>query len=217
MPLSQSSAQKAFIGFDMGYGAYEMTENKQVLERQMLFNALQPHCVSNFPGYLFFRPHLQIEYQRINMGIAYTLKSTGSRYSLHDYSGDYKLDAQIVGHTISLFGETPVYAFKGFKCLLAAESGIIFNTMKINESFQLLDTYYEQEDYNLESTNIFLKPYVKVEYAIMKRINANIMVGYHKDLKAKKMHLENDGMSVSDFEANWDGIRSSLGISYRLN
>lgn len=211
------TAQITHLGLDMGYGTYEMSENKDVIESAMSANVLQPHCVSNFPGYLFFRPYIEIEYQYLNIGVAYTLLSTGSRYSIYDYSGEYKFDAQITGHTVAAFAETPIYSFKRLKFLVAVESGVIFNNMKLNERFQLTDTYNQQDEYGFESINYFLKPYLKAEYGIWKRLSANIVVGYHKDLKADKMHLEDDDTSVSEFVANWDGIRTSIGIAYRLD
>src|ERR1035437_7511902 len=82
------TAQKTIVGFDTGFGTYEMTQTKQILENSMNTNVLQPHRVSDFPGYLFFRPYLEIEYPYFNLGIAYTLMSTGSRYSIRDYSGE---------------------------------------------------------------------------------------------------------------------------------
>lgn len=214
--LNNLSAQKTYFGFDTGFGTYEMTEIKHILESSMKTNVLQPHRVSNFPGYLFFRPYLKIEYQYLNLGIAYTLMSTGSRYSIHDYSGEYKFDAQIVGNTAGLFAEVPVYSFKGFKFLIAAESGLIFNKMNLDESLQLTEVYNQQDDYNLTSINIFVKPYLKAEYEIWKNLSTNILIGYHKDIIANKMHLEGDNLSVSDFIAKWDGIRTSIGISYRF-
>lgn len=212
------TAQKTIVGFDTGYGTYQMTEIKHILENSINTNILQPHCVSNFPGYLFFRPYLEIKYQHFNLGIAYTLMSTGSRYSLHDYSGEYKLDAQIVGHTAGVFAEIPIYSFEKYKFLIAAESGIIFNKMKLDESIQLTDQQYHQQDgYNLTSLNIFVKPYLKAEYEINKSISTNILIGYHKDIIANKMHLEGDNSSKSNSSVNWDGFRTSLGISYRFD
>lgn len=215
--LTNSTAQKAYFGFDIGYGTYEMTKNKEIIESYMRSNELQPQCVSNFPGYLFYRPYIGIEAQRLNVGIAYTLMSSGSRYSLHDYSGEYRFDAKNIGHAFSAFAETPIYLLKGLRFLIAAEGGIVYNRMNLNETFQLGDTYNQQDDYDFESFNVFIKPYLKVEYGISKRLNANVSVGYHKDLKANNMHLTEDDMSDSDFVSDWDGIRTSIGISYRLD
>jgi hypothetical protein len=215
--LTNTTAQKAYFGFDTGYGTYEMSENKEVIKGYISSNELQPHCVSNFPGYIFFRPYLEIEYQHLNIGVAYTLLSTGSRYSIHDYTGDYKFDSQIIGNTFAMFAETPLYSFNKFKLLIAAESGCVFNKMKLTESFQFLDTYNQQEDYKLESINFFIKPYLKGEYEIGAKINANIVFGYHIDLKANHMQLNDDDRSESEFVANWIGIRTSIGITYRLD
>lgn len=216
--LSNSlSAQKTYVGFDTGYGTYAMTNIKHVLENTMKTNVLQPHRVSNFPGYLFFRPYIEIEYQYLNLGIAYTLMSTGARYSIHDYSGEYKFDAQIVGNAAGAFVELPVYSIQRFRFLIAVEAGIISNKLKFDESFQVTDIYNQQDDYNLRSINIFVKPYLKVEYEIDKRIRANFLIGYHKDVLASKMHLEGDFSSVSDIVADWDGFRTSVGISYRFD
>ena len=215
--LNNLHAQKTNFGFDTGFGTYQMTDIKQFLENSMKTNVLQPRCVSDFPGYLFFRPYLAIEYQHLNLGIAYTLMSTGSRYSIHDYSGDYTFDTQILGNTAAVFAEIPVYSYERFKFLIAAESGIIFNKMNLNEMLQLTDMYQRQDNFNLTSINIFIKPYLKAKYEIWKGISTNILIGYHKDIIANKMHFEGDNFSTFNFIADWDGIRTSIGISYRFD
>ena len=214
--LNNLTAQKIHIGFDTGYGTYEMTKIKDIIENSMRMNVLQPHCVSNFPGYLFFRPNLKVEYKYLNVGVAYTLMSTGSRYSIHDYSGEYKFDTQIVGNIAAAFVEVPIYSFNRFKFLVAAESGVIFNKMKLDETVQLTDMDSFHDDYQFKSINVFVKPYVKAEYKIWKNISINILVGYHKDINANKMHLDGGNRRISDFTANWDGFRTSIGLSYRF-
>lgn len=217
MLLNGITAQKTCVGFDTGYGTYAMTNIKHVLESSMNTNVLQPHRVSNFPGYVFFRPYLEIDYQCLNFGIAYALMSTGSRYSIHDYSGEYKFDAQIVGNAAGAFVELPVYSIQRFKFLIAAEAGIISNKLKFDESIKITDIYNQQDSYSLRSINIFIKPYLKAEYEIVKRIHVNLLIGFHKDIIASKMHLEGDISSVSDIIADWDGFRTSIGISYRFD
>ena len=93
------AAQTTNFGIDAGFGTYEMTQVKQSLETVIKANALNPQCTHNFPGYLFFRPYMEFVYGPFNTGLSYTLMSTGARYSIRDYSGEYKLDAQIIGNT----------------------------------------------------------------------------------------------------------------------
>ena len=199
------TAQKINIGCEAGYGTYEMTQIKQILETSISSNILQPQCTSNFPGYMYFRPFMEVEYRYLNIGVAYTLMSTGARYSIHDYSGVYKLDAQIVGNAVGLFLELPIYSIDRLKFLIAAEGGIIFNKINITESLQLNNIgqpYNEQNNSNLTSNNLFVKPYLKAEYNIAKNINSTISVGYHKD--------------ITQNIADWDGIRASIGICYNF-
>lgn len=214
--LNNITAQKILLSFDTGYGTYQMTSIKNILEKSMEMNAIQPHRVSNFPGYLFFRPYLTIEYQHVNIGVAYTLMSTGSRYSLHDYSGEYKFDTQMIGNAAGIFAEIPLFSSDDFKLLVAAEMGIVYNEMKLSEDLQLTNINPQQYDYNLMSINNFVKPYLKATYKIRQNISANVLFGYHVDIIANKMHLEGNNVSVTDFYADWDGIRTSIGISYRL-
>lgn len=216
--LSNSiTAQKTCVGFDTGYGTYAMTSIKQAIKNTMNTNVLQPHRLSDFPGYLFFRPYLKVEYEYWNLGIAYSLMSTGSRYSIHDYSGEYRFDAQVTGNAAGVFIEAPVYSDQRFKLLIAIEGGIISNKLKLDESIEIMDIYNQQNEYNFQSINIFLKPYLKAEYEITKSINANFSLGLHKDVIAGRMHLEGDVSNVSDIVANWNGLRAGLGISYRFD
>ncbi|HEY6915445.1 MAG TPA: hypothetical protein VI413_12275 [Paludibacter sp.] len=210
------TAQKTIVGFDTGFGTYEMTQNKLILENSMKSNPLQPQSIHNFPGYLYFRPYLGVEYRYLNIGIAYTLMSTGSRYSIHDYSGEYKFDAQIIGHAGGLFAEIPIYTIQRFKFLIAAEGGIIFNKMKLEETFQLnvAEQYNQQSEYNLLSDNFFIKPYLKAEYKIREGLCSTFSIGYHKDIIAKNMNLESDDSGLTNFIADWDGIRASIGLSF---
>lgn len=203
--LNNLTAQKINLGYEAGYGTYEMTEIKSILETSMNSNVLQPKRTDNFPGYLYFRPYLGVEYRNFNLGVGYTLMSTGARYTIQDYSGEYKLDAQIVGNAVGLFLELPIYTNDRFKFLIAAEGGIIFNKINIKESLQLNDIgqpYNEQNNSNQTSKNLFAKPYLKAEYKIAKNINSTISIGYHKD--------------INQIVADWDGIRAGIGICYNF-
>jgi len=203
-PLSNLlTAQKPNFGFETGFGTYEMTEIKQIIETSMSSNILQPQRTDNFPGYLYFRPYVEAEYRYFNIGLGYTLMSTGARYSIHDYSGDYKFDAQMIGNAAGLFVEIPIYSMNRFKFLIAVESGIIFNKMNIKETLQLYDInqpYQEQTKQSLTSYSFFAKPYLKAEYKIDKSIRSTISIGYHKD--------------ITEYFADWDGLRAGIGISY---
>ena len=98
----------------------------------------------------------------------------------------------------------------------SAETGLIINQLKFDESIKITNIYNQQDDYIFRSINIFVKPYLKVEYEIRKNLSANFSVGYHKDVIANKMYLDNDISSKTDLVADWDGYRASLGISYRF-
>jgi len=207
------TAQKSSFGLDTGYGTYQMTDIRHILGSSMNSNVLQPHSVSNFPGYLFFRPYLGINYQHVNVGIAYTLMSTGARYSIHDYSGGYTFDAQIIGNAGGIFVELPVYSIQRFSFLIAAEAGFIFNKLRMDESIVIMEDYNEQNNYNFKSVNIFIKPCIRVDYNIWENLSANFSLGYHKDIIANKMYMERDISRVSDIIADWDGFRTSIGVS----
>ena len=199
------TAQKTTFGFETGYGTYQMTEFKNILETSMSSNVIQPKKTDDFPGYLYFRPYMGVEYRYFNVGIGYTLLSTGARYSIHDYSGDYKLDAQIIGNALGFYLEIPLYTGERLKLLIAAEGGKIFNKINIKESLQLMDInqpYNEQNNSNQTSNNLFVKPYLKAEYKTAKNINSTISIGYHKD--------------ITQNVADWDGIRACIGICYNL-
>ena len=215
--LNNLTAKKINFGMETGYGTYDMTQTKHILETTMNSTVLQPKCIHNFPGYLYFRPYVGFDYQYFNIGIGYTLMSTGARYSIHDYSGEYKFDAQIVGSAASLFLEIPVYTIHRFKFLIASEGGIIYNKMKLDEFFQLNDIVQQQDGYNLTSDNFFIKPYLKTEYKIWKSISSTISIGYHKDLSAKNMHIKGDNSRTTEFIADWDGLRASIGICFSFD
>ena len=122
-----------------------------------------------------------------------------------------------VGDAAGAFVELPIYSIQRFRFLIAAEAGVISNKLKFDESIKIMDVYSQQDDYNLRSINIFVKPYLKVEYEIWKSLSANFSLGYHKDIIANKMHLEEDISSVSNIVADWDGIRTSIGVSYKFD
>jgi hypothetical protein len=89
--------------------------------------------------------------------------------------------------------------------------------MNLSEDIQLSDISHQQNGYNLRSINNFAKPYLKAVYKIRQNVNANISFGYHVDIIANRMHLEGNNSSVTGFYADWNGIRTSIGISYRFN
>ncbi len=215
--FSNLFCQKITLDINAGYGTYSMSQIKESMKDIMVTNYFDPKQVENFPGYVYFRPNIAVNFNFFNVGASYTLMSTGSRYSLHDYSGDYKFDTQIIGNAAGLFVEFPFYTLNKFQLYIATEGGIVFNKMKLEETLQLYDLYNNVYNETFLSKNFFIKPYFKLEYKFRKNISSNINIGFHKDINENKMYFKANKSRKTDFVANWDGLRASIGISYSFN
>src|SRR4030042_3249631 len=94
------NAQNINICFQAGYGFYDMSTfseiNKTVL-KQLPFEA---NIVSNYPAYRYYQPMIKTNKGLYDLGMLYLFQTTGSRISSKDYSGEYRFDAKINGHSL---------------------------------------------------------------------------------------------------------------------
>jgi hypothetical protein len=213
------AAQMSHIGLETGYGEYNMYNISSILEDAMESNYLKPVCVSNFPGYVYFRPYLGIERKHITIGGHYTLMSTGARYSIEDYSGSYRFDALIVGNAFGLYGETPLYKTTFMRFYAGVEGGIVLNKLTLNETFRM-DEVYEADELNeetvLESNDFYVKPYFKFEYTPLNNLGVSLSVGHYFDMTDNNMRLADSYFDETNMHVDWFGLRASLGVTFRL-
>lgn len=213
------AAQMSHIGLEMGYGDYSMHNLSSILDETMSSQQLRPVCVSNFPGYVNFGAYLGIERKYFDIGAHYTLMSTGSRYSLEDYSGSLTIDALIVGNAFGLYSEVPLYKSSFMRFFLCVEGGIVLNDLTIEESFRMDDAYgggemFERSGY--ESSDFYIKPYIKMEYTALKNLGVFLSVGEYIDLTSNNMHEKGSFFDKTTLVVDWLGIRASLGLTYRF-
>lgn len=218
---SNLTAQKINFGVDMGYAGYQMSENKALIDGIMASNPLHPQRVENYPNYLFYRPYVSFARKMMTWGVDYTLMSTASRYSIHDYSGDYKFDTKIVGNSAGIFLELPVNPDDKLKIFIASELGYVFSRLELHERLELYNIAENNvSNYQefLVSNSFFVKPYLKAEVPILWKISSFFSIGYYVNLGKIPMKIENKlSANQTPFVANWNGFRLSAGLQLSLD
>jgi len=210
-------AQNIFVGAGGGGGTFEMNSVKefnQYIIKQLPF---KPVVKENFPPYFFYKA--EVIYclpDNLSIGINVSTTSTGSRYSLADYSGKYTLDNIQKGFFpgIKLLYGTESGYLNGVN--LSLEGGAAFSKMEVNEDLKVGEES-QKDNIILNATGFYVQPGICYFVNIIPqfKVCANISYylgfekGYHLP-KAKDQILYNQETG-KPIKPQWDGIR--LGIT----
>jgi hypothetical protein len=210
-------AQNTLFGLGGGGGTFYMNsirEFNQIIVKQLPF---KPAIKDNFPPYFFSKVELLYCFpENLAIGINFSSTSTGSRYSLADYSGKYTLDNIQQG------------LFPGIKLLLgkapgksnginfSLEGGAVFSKMTVNEKIIIYDK--PTKDINeFNAQGFYVQPGICYFQNIIRRVKVCANLSYYLDFE-KGYHLPNKKDQVlinsetkKPIKPQWDGIR--LGIT----
>ena len=124
--LQQAKCQKFDIGFNLGYGFYQLDDLKKYQsEKKDEYSNINVTSVEQFPGSLNY--NLFVNYfanKRNVIGLTGTYYTTGGRNHIKDYSGEYKLDMILNGYKIGMNYQNIVFPYKRIRITLKIEVGI---------------------------------------------------------------------------------------------
>ncbi|MDP4291486.1 MAG: hypothetical protein Q8908_10435 [Bacteroidota bacterium] len=213
-------AQIIYIGVGGGGGTFQMNSVKEF--NQSIVNQLPftPVVKDNFPPYFFFKGEVICALPKnLSLGIDLSTTSTGSRFTLADYSGKYTLDNIQNGFFTGLkllYGNGAGY-LKGFN--ISLESGTAFSKMMVNEDLKV-GQESQKDNMDFSAMGFFVQPglcyYLDIGSKVKVCANVSyyfgIEKGYHLPGERKQILLDQD--SRIPIKPQWDGIR--VGITAYL-
>lgn len=216
-------AQDLHVGFQWGTGSYKMGELKEFNEYIEGQNILNTRQVDNYPNYYYYRPSLHLRFASLDLSFSYTYQSTGSRYSLMDFSGEYVYDTQIKAGAPSLGAAYILNPNSRFQISLYGEIGAYFTSLRLFNELVVNEITLMDETYHLKSVNGLFEPGFKLS-AIVSMFEVFINLGYNLQFGGKGLHLVHDkeawlyGRSQKEaVQADWTGYRLGLGIRADLS
>jgi len=219
--VSEISAQNS-IGFNIGIGTYDMSDLKSILKRSVQDNPLDPVLVSDFPPFFYYQPTFRFEGKNWNTGLNFSVFSSGSRWSIRDYTGEYRLDALVKSYAPAFFAERSIYKKDKFTCYLHCDAGFLVSTVDIKEFFNVLDNQYINSTMTASSLNVFIAPQLNVKYPLINKVTLEGFAGFQVDLvrgpimQSPKLGEYLEYLFEKAPDTNWSGLRIGIGVSYLL-
>jgi hypothetical protein len=209
-------------GIATGFGTYKMTNLKSIMEGIGMQNPYGAVLVTNFPGFVYMQPYLIFKTDDYNTGFSLSFNNTGSRWSIRDYSGEFKIDAHVKTFAPAYFYEWKLFEFNRFELGFRADVGLAYNSVRFEEYFRLDQTVYEDAEYKFRSLNIFLAPQFNLRYPLNSRVSLVGFAGYHADLiRGVMVNRPGEFLSLNYFfyegdTVDWSGLRAGVGVEVKL-
>jgi hypothetical protein len=178
--------------------------------------------VADFPGYWYYQPMLKFSSAKFGLGLEYSFNSTGSRISGKDYSGEYRLDMRISKKSPGLSVEYFLFAEKNFGFWLYTGGGVMFTSLRREESLVVNDIYDINDSAGFRSTNYYIQPGFKVtwpwnslEFEFYSAYLIQLGKGTLRNEQYKNEVLAN--MVTGDpVKPGWNGIKLGIAVDYIL-
>jgi hypothetical protein len=215
-------AQEIHLGCQWGKGAYYM-EHLKSFERQLVGEIPgAKQKVADYPPYWFYQPSISINWYRLSLGMAVGIHTTGSRYSLIDYSGEYRFDTRIKGSTFGTVLKFMINPKHPVNISLCSKAGIISSKADMMEYFVVDEQVLIDESVNSRSRNYYLEPGIEISCPIYFVIVA-VQAGTFVQFGGNGLHgiYEGQEFEFSDYNGpvkpEWQGYRISGSLTFNLN
>jgi hypothetical protein len=215
-------AQEFRLGCQLGMGAYSMEQLKN-LEQQLVSQVPgAKQKVADYPSYWFYQPSFSVNWNRVSLGLVLGAHSSGSRYSLVDYSGEYRFDSRITGNSFGALFKLKLNPGHPVNVSLYSEAGYISSTINMNEYFIVDEQLLVDESLSARSHNFYMEPGLEIACPIYFFIVA-IQLGYCVQFGGDGLHGFYDGRKFElttykgPVKPEWRGSRIGGSLSFNLN
>lgn len=222
LPGSSIVAQEVQLGFQWGKGAYSMEHLKYY---ELRLSSQMPdgkQKVVDYPPFWFYQPAVSVSWNRISLGLALGVHSTGSRYSLIDYSGEYRFDSRIMGRTLGAVFKFKINPSHPVHVSLYSEAGLIFTRLNMKEYFVVDEQILINESIDSRSFNYYMEPGLEIScpvYLFVVAVQAGSCVqfggnGLHGSNEEEEYEFsDNKGPVIPE----WKGYRISGSLFFNLS
>lgn len=217
--FSNTFSQNVVAGLKSGFGFYQMEELRSLNNRIIRSTRLDVQNVDDYPAFLFYQPHFSIYWERIELGVSWSFNSTGSRYSLKDYSGEYRYDTRIKSFGPALMLNLRLYQARKLGIFIYNTVGLLDSKLELEEYLKLFETVMFEESIKFESKDVIWEPGIKVEYPYsLFLIEASL--GYSIQFDGKGLTLDSQTGETyprylgNNVHAGWNGFKLGLCITF---
>ena len=217
-------AQKWNVAGEIFYGTFKMKSMKDY--QQSIVDGSDQFkfkIVDNFPAYVGY--NFMAGYNvspRTSLGVRIQYTSTGGRVAYGDYSGERTIDHLLHGYGLGLNSTYRLTNPGDWEFYLSGTAGVMRTSLTNVYSSYLYDQPSSPYEYRFRSYNYFFNPAIKVNRRFNDHFGFYASLGYefqiHRALRSSindEWYLKTmDGKD--DVVAEWDGLRISIGISYRF-
>jgi len=218
-------SQELQFEYQTGIGHFKMTELKTFLKSHTGLLPFDPVLTDDFPRYFFHHPSILVSWNRFEAGLTWTHTSTGARYSLQDYSGEYLLESRLKANGPGLLFNLCLNPKNRIGVLIGNRIGWLATRMTLIETLYLNELKKVDEEFIFRSGDVIWEPGIKVTCPISV-FQLHLYSGYSFMLQGKGFHTEQDGEKIplnfrgEPVHAGWSGLRWGGGVAVsfsRLN
>jgi len=201
-------AQQLEMMFSAGMASYTMRDLKKLNSEIQTGIPFETKLTSNFPMTFQIGGHFAVRLARsYKLGVLYSYNTTGSRIASSDYSGSYRFDNVLSGHTIGILNGFLLYDHKAFHVDIQANFGLVASILKMNEDLQLADTAISAS-MHYSAIGFFFEPLIEATYQ-WKYLNSGIFFGYFFNPGGK---ITTKTGEKSNSTISWSGFRFGIEI-----
>lgn len=206
--------------FESGLATFDMTALKDL--NQDILNGLpfDAKIISNFEPWVYWKPSISVHDDWRYYGLTYSFQSSGSRISVRDYSGKYRMDMRVQSNNIGGFVGAKWVNQKYFQLQARLEAGVISSKFSMSEYFELQGYGSTSDAMDAIGVDAYATPSLRFYYGI-KPLAIFLNLGYQLQLDNAALFVGTRDYSLSNnnggkLNANWSGLRLGLGLSIRL-
>ena len=219
---SAVSAQQVHFGFHTGLGTYQMEELKSFNNNYIHQLPFEAVCVDNYPPWIYYKQSLGLAWDRIMTGVSLGFYSTGARFSIADYTGEYQFDSKVKSAGPGIWFGVIGNPLNKFKMIFTGEIAFLKTKLVIDESFDLFEASEVDDSYEFKSWDTIIEPGVKFQYPVSFFL-FEYYLAYAMQISGKG--LARNGPSVKyelyiqgeTANPGWNGLRTGLGILINLS
>lgn len=204
----QAQAQQVELMFSAGMASYSMRDLKKMnsdLQSQVPF---ETKITDNFPMTYQLGGQFAVQLRKLyKIGIKYAYNSTGSRIAASDYSGSYRFDNVLSGHTIGMINSFLLFEHKAFRVDIQTNIGLVVSILKMKEDLHVVDTTISTSAH-YSSVGLFFEPLTEATYQ-WKSFKAGIFFGYFINPGGK---ITNEKGQKTTSTTSWSGFRFGIMI-----
>jgi hypothetical protein len=216
-PAGKSYGQRFDLIGGIGYGQCQMDDLKAYQLSRLNSFPLPAKITEDFPWTLHYSMEFNVQFDHISSGLGYFFRTSDSRVSYSDYSGEMNMDITAIVHGLGpSIGYTVVLSDKIWVGP-RFQFPIMFTRITEKNYLRILDETQESSNV-IYSWSIGLIPSIEAKY-VLSRWSFSLDIGYLLDSKGRlvegkemTIYFQNEDYYTSD----WSGFQFDFHLGYSL-